>query len=451
MKTLRRMLSSACFLLFVFSTVIAWAGAPEKVVLSFNGSDGEYPQGMSMDASGNLWTVTSYGGAGTCSDPLNLTGCGTVVELTRVSNGWKPRVVYSFHGGDDGENPVGNLTFDSAGNIYGVTNAGGSPECGCGTVFKLAPVSDGWKESVLYRFDYTKTYQDGVFPDAGVIIDAAGNLYGTTPNGGNGCPYSCGTVYEVSPNADGDWKETILYNFKGGAPFNPADDGMLPASPLVMDTKGNLYGTTPWGGSNTAASCGSEPTGCGVVFELSPNGSGGWTESVIHDFESGNGDGFHPVKGLTIDASGNLYGTTQWGGLNNCDSGQYCGIVFELSPSAGGVWTETVLRNFSNKYGFSPLAGLTLDSAGNLYGTTEFGGLYGWGTLFELSPTSDGWTETILHSFGNGTDGQEPDTSLVLDTSGDLYGGTYGGGVNMTGTCSASPYVGCGTVYKITP
>jgi uncharacterized repeat protein (TIGR03803 family) len=367
-----------------------------------------------------------------------------------VTGGWKSHIIYNFRGGNDGYNPVGKLVFDSQGNAYGVTALGGTPGCSCGTVFKLTPVSGGWKESVIYRFNLTKTRNDGTFPSAGVIIDAAGNLYGTTPNGGNGCSYNCGVVYELSPSTGGTWTESVIYNFKGGAPFSSADDGEYSVAPLVLDAHGNLYGTTPWGGANADAVCGSSPTGCGVVFELSPNGSGGWNESVIHSFKSGSGDGFRPMAGLALDASGNLYGTTSWGGRSTCSGGSYCGAVFQMTLSSGGAWTETVLHSFSSNQGYLPGTSLMVDGAGNLYGTTAYGGVTNQGTAFELSPnTGGGWTASTLHSFGNGHDGQDPNTTLFTDASGTLYGATFAGGTDAT-DCDTYG-AGCGTVFEILP
>jgi uncharacterized repeat protein (TIGR03803 family) len=448
MKMAKPILLQASFLLLLLSAVSAFGVRPEKVLLSFDNVNGQYPRGMSMDANGNLWTVTSFGGSGSCPN-LSVTGCGTVVEFTPSGADWKAKVIYNFRGGNDGADPVGNLVFDSQGNIYGATFYGGGPDNGEGTVFKLAPVSGGWKESVIYRFHQTKARNDGSGPMAGPIVDAAGNLYGTTAYGGNGCSENCGTVYELSPAANGTYTETILYNFKGG--FS-STDGQYPQAPLLLDTHGNLYGTTVTGGDNDQTPC-KAGVGCGVVFELSLNGSGGWTESVIHNFGSGGEDGVFPYAGLTLDANGNLYGTTAAGGSDTCSAiyQPYCGIVFELSPSSGGTWPETILHTFSNGNGFSPQAGLMFDAAGNLYGTTNIGGLYDYGTAFELSPSNGGWKAAFLHSFGNGQDGEGPDTGLVTDAAGDLYGGTTAGGTDVTGPCTDySPY-GCGTVFEIMP
>jgi uncharacterized repeat protein (TIGR03803 family) len=444
MKMAKPIVEHASFVLFLLCAVSAFAARPEKVLLSFDFTNGDYPQGLSMDPSANLWAVQSFGGSGTCPE-YGTDGCGTVVELAPGSGGWKPKIVYSFRGGSDGNRPTGNLVFDAYGNIYGVTVGGGSPTCQCGTVYKLTPASGGWKESVIYRFNKTKNHNDGMAPWAGLIMDAAGNLYGTTEGGGNACIQSCGTVFELSPSANGAWTETILYNFKGTG-FN---DGQNPTAPLAFDAQGNLYGTTYWGGAATYGQCSSGGGGCGVVFELSPNGSGGWTESVIHIFSSGNGDGFYPFAGLMVDPSGNLYGTTTSGGFfTSCDNSFYCGTVFELSPAPGGAWTETLLHSFSGTEGSSPQSALTVDATGNLYGTTYVGGVYNGGTAFELSPSGGGWKQTVLHSFGNGNDGVAPEAALVLDASGNLFSSTPYGGADVTGSCAS---FGCGTVFEIMP
>lgn len=446
MRTVKFVFLPASFVFLLLCALSAFAARPEKLLVSFDFTNGQYPQTMSMDASGNLWTVDSFGGSGTCPE-YGTSGCGTVVELTPVSGSWKPKIVYSFRGGNDGNRPSGNLVFDGLGNVYGGTVDGGSPACRCGTIFKLTSISGGWKESVIYRFNKTKTHNDGMFPWAGVIIDTAGNLYGTTESGGNGCSLSCGTVFELSPAANDTWAETVLYNFKG----DTVSDGQFPAAPLVLDGHGNLYGTTYWGGAVTQGQCELGGGGCGVVFELSSNGSGDWTEAVIHGFESGNGDGFYPQGGLVVDAAGNIYGTTSAGGPDTCVGRVSCGTVFQLSLSTGGAWTETLLHGFSDGEGYSPEASLIFDTAGNLYGTTGSGGVYSAGTAFELSPNSGGgWKESVLHSFGNGHDGQAPDAPLVLDTAGNLYGSTLSGGTDVTGQC-ANIGTGCGTVFEIMP
>src|ERR1035441_332430 len=213
------------------------------------------------------------------------------------------------------------------------------------------------QEKVLHNFNNNGT--DGTNPRAGLIFDAAGNLYGTTENGGTN---GVGTVFELTPTAGGGWTETVLYSFCSQA---NCTDGYQPWAGLIFDAAGNLYGTTVYGGTaDTTCSY------CGTVFELTPNGSGGWTETVLHSFGDGT-DGFYPSAGLIFDAAGNLYGTTAMGGTYDYP---WDGTVFELTPAAGGGWTEKVLYSFGGGTdGYWPEAGLIFDAAGNLYGTTYSG------------------------------------------------------------------------------
>jgi uncharacterized repeat protein (TIGR03803 family) len=363
--------------------------------------------------------------------------------------------------------------------------------------FSLAVSARAQTENILYNFGAVTG--DAIQPLSGVIFDNAGNLYGTTNEGGvdtdcQGLGNSgCGTVYELSPVGSG-WQETLLYSFSGGS------DGGVPAAGLLRDASGNLYGTTQLGG----LSGGCSGFGCGVVFELSPSGST-WTETVIHTF-TGGADGAYPVAALIFDAAGNLYGTASAGG-NSTTGCVYqringCGVAFELSPS-GSTWTESVLHTFTNgSDGAAPVAALTSDTAGTLYGIAEFGGttsdgvvfelkkgtagvwklgaihtftggnggahpeaglifdsagnLYGstaidgadfGGVVFELSPGSHGaWRFGLLHSFTGGHDGNEPLGTLLLDTAGNLYGTTEHGG-KLTDCFDA----GCGVVFKLAP
>jgi uncharacterized repeat protein (TIGR03803 family) len=277
----------------------------------------------------------------------------------------------------------------------------------------LSPTTKGpWKSKILHNFGADAA--DGAVPN-GLIFDSAGNLYGTTANGGtgSGCnvAYGCGTVFELIPESGGAWKEKILYNFNG-------TDGANPVASLVLDSAGNLYGTTYNGGAY----------GWGCVFELSPQ-SGSWNETVLFSFD-GNDNGSWPEGDLVFDASGNLYGTTSFGGSDGK------GEVFELSPQAGGGWTETVIYSFdASKYGNGdgeqPAAGVTFDPAGNLYGTTVYGGIHSGGTVFELSPAAGGgWTETVLHSFQNYSvdSGIQPRGNVILDATGNLYSTLSNGG-----------------------
>jgi hypothetical protein len=265
-------------------------------------------------------------------------------------------------------------------------------------------------------------------------------------------------VLAFVPSASAEWKEKVLYSFQGGA-----TDGALPAGGVVFDSAGNLYGATQQG----FGLC--PPIDCGSVFQLSPPVKKGdpWTETVLHVF-TGNtdGDGNVPVGGLIIDNSGNLYGTTGYGGTGNCvllGTKVGCGIVYEMTPPQikGGAWTETVLYSFQGgKDGYLPVGNLTFDKAGNLYGATEYGGGYGscnspyyqyCGTIFKLSPPKakgGKWKETVLYSFKSGTDGANPNGGLVIDAKGAIYGTTYAGGNQ---NCKYDTSIGCGTAFKLAP
>jgi uncharacterized repeat protein (TIGR03803 family) len=418
---------------------------PEQVLYSFQGGlDGNGPQGaVTFDSKGNLYGTTILAGAGGCTDIEHTRiGCGSIFELSpNGSGGWTETILYSFQAGNDGNRP-GGLLLDQKGNLYGTTAYGGGTACfanlGCGTVFELSPNgSGGWTETVLYDF---KGGADGDVPNGGLILDQSGNLYGTTVGGGSGhCAFSnpeCGTVFELSPNGSGGWTETVLHSFGPGP-----TDGNVPTSPLTLDPKGNLYGTTSSGGDSSNCNLAFAP-GCGTVFELSPNGSGGWTETILYNFQ-GDTDGEVSMAGLVFDQAGNLYGTTSAGGLPAGCVAKFqagCGTVFELSPSGSGGWTETILYRFQPRNDSAlPMAGLIFDQAGNLYGTATFGGSSGAGTAFELSPNaSGGWTETILYSFSGGSDGASPFSPVIFDQSGNAYGTTLGGG----GVC-------CGVVYEL--
>ncbi len=400
----------ATLALAVFVTTTA--ASQEKVLHSFgNGKDGTLPYaGLIFDANGNLYGTTEFGG---------IHGFGTAFELSpKGDGGWTETVLHSFGNGTDGTYPLGGLIFDTAGNLYGTTYEGGIHDWG--TVFELSPrQGGGWTETILHSFNDNGL--DGAAPWASLIMDASGNLYGTTITGGiHPCSGAgCGTVFELSPREGGGWTEKLLHSFGHGS------DGIAPIGSLIMDASGNLYGTTGSGGIHPCSG-----NGCGTVFELSPENGGGWSENVLHSF--GNGlDGESPAAGLIFDAVGNLYGTTGSGGIHGA------GTVFEMSPAGDGAWTENVLHSFGRTGdGGTPLAGLSLDHAGNLYGTTAEGGIHGVGAVFELAPTEGGgWTETLLHSFNqDGSDGADPFSGLVLDAAGHLYGTTVCGGIHYYGT-----------------
>jgi uncharacterized repeat protein (TIGR03803 family) len=356
-----------------------------------------------------------------------------IAILTSATLAYAPRamaqqekVIYTFNNANpvDGHEPQGGLVLDKAGNLYGVTSQGG--QYGDGTVFMVRTEANGGPaESVLHSF--SRGGQDGLGPNGELILDASGNLYGTTfSGGGRSCTHytlthGCGTVYELIPQADGTWVEQILHEFAGGG-----GDGTNPSAGLVFDASGNLYGTTYHGGNSSEC----EKSGCGTVFELTPGAGGSWNEKILFNFYPNAGT--NPNAALTLDASGNLYGTTEYGGTN------FYGTVFELTPSPGGEWNETVLHSFSSAPGDgdNPESSVTFDSAGNLYGTTFLGGDAGYGMLYELTPSGAGsWTETIVHSFQpNLIDAAQPGQgALIFDSAGNFYGATGTGGTDFQG------------------
>jgi uncharacterized repeat protein (TIGR03803 family) len=325
------------------------------------------------------------------------------------------KVLHNFtNSGTSGYDPYAGLVSDGAGNLYGTTTLGGA--YGQGTVFELTPkTGGGWTEKVLHNFN--NNGKDGCGPTAGLVFDAAGKLYGTTLGCG---AYHKGTVFQLTPKTGGGWSETLLHNFGVNS-----SDGYFPGVSLIINRVGKLYGTTSEGGAY----------GYGTVFELAPKKGHGWIEKVLHNFDFNSNDGYDPQASLISDASDNLYGTTSVGGAYGY------GTVFELMPQTGGNWTEAVLHNFNFNDGDGdfPEAGLALDSAGNLYGTTSSGGVYGYGTVFEL--TTGSWAETVLHDFdSNGQDGNHPYASLLLDSAGNLYGTTSEGGAYGYGTVFALTY-----------
>ena len=373
--------------------------------------------------------------------------CLLVLALASpVSAEWKEKVLYSFQGGaNDGASPAGAVVFDKAGNLYGATTDGGGecPPAQCGIVFQLAPPvkkGDPWTEIVLHTFKGNGS-DDGNTPAGSVILDSAGNLYGTTGYGGTGncvllgTKVGCGTVYKLSPptQKDGAWTETVLYSFP------TSKQGYLPNGNLVFDGAGNLYGATMFGGGY-GTSCDPYYQYCGAVFELSPptKKGGKWTEKVLHGFKgmkagSSLGDGANPNGGLVLDSEGVVYGTTYTGGFQ-CphDSGQGCGTVFRLAPPTrkGAGWTETILHRFkSSPDGGGPAAGVIFDAHEKLDGTTVGGGGgYGDGTVFQLATDADGpWKEHVLYSFQGQNDGSNPQGGVALDAKGDIYGTSEGG------------------------
>ena len=385
------------------------------VLHSFTGGgDGASPgAGLTMDKGGNFYGTTKNGGAN------GPNGYGTVFKFTHTHSGWALNPLYGFSGGDDGASPGARVIIGADGTLYGTTSYGGGSRCGgngCGTVFNLQPPVDAstnvltdWTETVLYQFTGGS---DGALPVGDLIFDQSGNIYGVTAGGGSSQE---GTVYELTPS-NGNWTESVVWSFTGG------NDGGKPAGGVIFDGAGNLYGTTQVGGSH----------GYGSVFQFVPAGSS-WSQNTLYSFQNGS-DGASPTAGLIFDPSGDLYGTTASGGPGGG------GTVFELTPQRNGTWALTVLYAFGGEAGGGPQADLTMDAAGNLYGTTYEDGAYKYGSVFELVPSNGGWRYSDLHDFTFGSDGAEPVGNVVLDANGNLYG-----------TALAAGGLGYGTVFEITP
>jgi uncharacterized repeat protein (TIGR03803 family) len=399
----------------------------ETILHRFAGiPDGMNPEaGLLVDMVGNLDGTTVEGGAHRRCFGGYGNGCGTVFSIDASGH---ERVVYSFRGRPDGSSPFAGLIADGAGNLYGTTAAGGTTKAcytdggdGCGTVFRIDAAGH---ESLVYSFKGNAAGQgDGQGPEGVVVADAAGDLYGTTPFGGTNFD---GTIFKIDPTGH----ETVLYSFTGGG------DGARPYSGVILDAAGNLYGTAYFGGNSGCVS------GCGTVFKLDPSGA----LTVLHAF-TGTTDGGNPYAPLVADRRGNLYGTTELYGNNSCGGGNGpgCGVVFELD----GKRKETMLHTFAGSPdGRNPYTALVRDANGNLYGTTAFGGDqacnggYSCGVVYEVRATG---AESILHTFTGGKrDGEVAYGGVVLDATGKLYGTTVSGGI---GACNR----GCGVVFALTP
>jgi len=355
-------------------------------------------------------------------------GFGTAFELSPSAGGhWKRKVLHSFDWRTDGNAPYGSLLLDAVGNLYGTTSENGIHSQGA--AFELSPSSKGqWAETKLFAFG---SGHDGAGPHAGFIADGSGNLYGTTYGGGE---YDEGTVFELTPESDG-WEETILYSFC--ANVNPCTDGDAVYAGLTWDSAGNLYGTTEYGGEGVGGDW-------GTAYELEHQPDGTWKHILLHSFPASANDGKLVYGGLVLDKLGNLYGTTLQGGGQGCGEGTGCGTVYKLTPTTTG-WKETVLYNFANpKNGAGPSSSLTFDASGNLWGTAAGGTGQcegGCGVVFKMTPGSNGkWTYSAVHHF-TGNDGAYPNASVVFDSKGSLYGTTElgGGGTSV------------GVVFEITP
>jgi uncharacterized repeat protein (TIGR03803 family) len=304
-----------------------------------------------MDAAGNLYGTTSAGGTSKAGTVYQLSPDGT--------GGWTEKVLYSFlDNSKDGKSPFGKLLMDSAGDLFGATTEGGIN--GVGTVYELKFKSGQWSDRVLHSFN--NVGGDGSFPSSALVVGPNGGLYGATSSGG---AFGLGTIYELKQAAGGSWLERVLHSFN-----NDGTDGINPEGDLTVDAAGNLVGAARAGGAGSV----------GMVFQMKLK-SGVWTEDLLYSFVDNGRDGKQPNGGMVLDAAGNVYGTTQTGG-----TGSGRGIVFELSQGSG-AWIETVLHNFaSNGDGIAPVTGLIMDATGNLYGTTDFGGTTNSGVIYEVTP-----------------------------------------------------------------
>jgi hypothetical protein len=353
-----------------------------------------------------------------CSLGVVRTTAAAIVLMFAVTNSSAAQQTVLQFTGTNGAGPQASLISDAAGNLYGTATSGGP--FGGGVVFKLVRTKTGWSERILHAF---RGGNDGALPVGGLVFDAQGNLYGTTQYGGGStnCGGGCGTVFRLTLTS-GLWTETILHRFRA------LHDGAYPLAAVVFDTNGNLYGTTSGGGTAVR----------GIAFKLAPTSSGPWQETVLHTFLGVKGDGSMPMGALILDATGNLYGTTFQGGTGG-------GVVFKLFPGATS-WKEKILYTFGADAAF-PTAGLVRAASARLYGTTSGGGTAG--TVFELTPSCCGeWPKSVLYSFSGGEDGGQPHSPLMFDAAGNLYGTTKSGG----GGVNCGPQAGgCGTVFELTP
>jgi hypothetical protein len=385
-------------------------GAETVAIHHFNGNDGMSPVGpMISDSAGNLYGVTYYGG---------IPHWGVVYELSppAIRGGkWTETVLHSFTGGMDGAAPSGGLTFDRAGNIYGSTYDGGDCLYSCGTIFELSqPALRGgtWAFTSLYRFGGPVSGGGGQ-PNGNLIIDQAGNIYGTTALGGIS-PGEYGVVFMLSPPSSpgGQWTESVLHAFRG------IPDGAYPYGGLAVDPNGNLYGTTSQGGNGDCRISGEGKIGCGSAYRLKLSG-GAWKESIIFNFRPAERS---PGSDMIFDGAGRLYGAASF-------------MVFRLDPPVnGGLWNESQLYKFP--YATTIQSDVIFDGNGNLYGTTRASGLQGFGSFYELSPPRSDvstWMLTTLQKYYGGFDAQMPSGGLVFGRNGVLYGATAFGDQSNAG------------------
>lgn len=407
MQSFRSLISLASLLL-----IITVSAASQTYTVLFNPQTGQHPSGeLVLDKAGNIY--------GTMSDDSNFTS-GKLFQIVRREGRVFLIRTYGFSQPSEGLLPEGSIA-EFNGKVYGTTFLGGSgcptTTNGCGVVYELSLSAGGFHEAVLHNLDGF----DGAAPN-GVVRDPSGNLYGVANGGAEGY----GAVFEVA-NGQG----SAIHVFTG----NP--DGAYPYGTLLFDNRsGNIYGTTQYGGLYDQ----------GTIFELSSNGDGTWSESILYSFR-GASDGGQPYSGVVIDSYGSLYGAATVGGLavKACYTafGPGCGVIFKLRKNTDGTWSQRVLHRFSGPPldGVAPVGNLVRDPHGNIFGVTFQGGTNNLGTLFEVEPSGN---ELLLHSFGTGFDGQLPSAGLVRDSFRNLYGTTQKGG---SPACPS----GCGIVFELTP
>jgi uncharacterized repeat protein (TIGR03803 family) len=382
----------------------AAAGEP-RTIFTFEDYNGAYADtDVVVGPDGSLYGMTVKGG--------DFNG-GTVFQLLPTgAGGWTHVTLHHFTGGPDGGQPYGGVTLDAAGNVYGTTVIGGSGgpcvEDGCGTVFQIRNNGDGsWTHKVIHDFTGGT---DGFGAGGPVTLDNRGNVYGVTPTGGE---YGMGTIFQVRPEPNGEWTETVIHHFTGGD-----DGGTGFAGRLLIDNNRTIYGVATVGGA----------FGVGTVYQLTPAAGGGFTFTTLYAFK-GQPDGVFPYGGVVRDAAGNFYGTTYYGGTDGI------GVVYRLQLR-NGAWTATVLHSFKGGAdGASPISTLAFGQDGHLYGTTSEGGTANRGTLFKLTPGPGGtWTESVLYSFKSLPDGAYPYAGLIPDGNGTFFGATVFGGPSDDGT-----------------
>lgn len=396
---------------FVFALAIGFmlAGGPAAQAQSFSvihhftgGADGAVPKaGVTIEGAA-LYGATSGGG---------INGNGAIYQVKQAGSDWVTVPIFDFQAdGSTGASPQSRVFWGPDGHLYSTAYSGGANNNGVvfsltpsASICKTASCQDFWREQVLYSFG---VFDDGANPRGDLVWDQQGNFYGTTTGGGH---FFVGTVFQMTPSQNG-WTESLAYVFGG----HPDPGG--PNSGVIFDGSGNLFGTTVAGGPNNT----------GTVFELNYLPGVGWTETTLYEFQNED-DGAAPWGGLVMDGSGNLFGATTSGfrGLRDAN-------IFELSP-AGDSWTYKLLYTIPGPGGCGPKASLTMDAGGNLYGTTVCDGSHFKGNVFKLANTPNGWVYTSLYDFTGGDDGGDPFSSVAIGSDGTLYGTTVAGGMYGNG------------------